>query len=263
MIECSSLIAKTLKYFVVVRRIKYHADSARRYAGLFEDTIEANVTTQAVGIRMKFPLRKDAHLTYRVAALGIFALLTCAGCATSMSYSTSPQTLEPGEVSGGIEGQFSLNTTVVDKGIDTLKIAGYYATDSDDLTEEEYRELLDAVVAYALFRPSVAGEVAMRVGVFEGADVGIRYNASILKGDAKVRVWQSPDESSVVSVTAGIGQGGSLGPSNLKYITWQEFNRLDAELSIMYGYEEADFFRVYAGPRLIHTWLTVDPVLSP
>ena len=97
---------------------------------------------------MKFISSHRAQLTYRVAALGIFALLTCAGCATSMSYSTSPQTLEPGEVSGGIAGQFSLNTTVVDKGIDTLKIAGYYATDSDDLSEEEYRELLDAVVAY-------------------------------------------------------------------------------------------------------------------
>lgn len=208
----------------------------------------------------KRPLSTPARL---MTLFGLVALLLSTGCATSMTYSTFPQTLEPGDVSGGVAGQLTLNSTVIEKGINSLKIAEYHRTHSEDLTEAEYRELLDTVIAFALFRPTLVTELAMRVGVWDGVDVGVRYNGSTTKGDAKIRLWQSDNRESVISLTAGLGHASGLGPKNLKYITWQEFSSLDAEISLMYGYEQSDFFRFYAGPRLIQSWMTVEPLISP
>lgn len=196
------------------------------------------------------------------ALLSLIVLLTTTGCATSMTYSTFPRPLEPGDVAGSLAGQLTLNSTVIDKAINTLRIAEYHSTNAEELTEAEYRELFDTLVAFALFRPAITPEVAMRVGVWDGIDVGIRYNMSVFKGDAKVRLWESEDTKSVVSVTAGVGYAGSLGPKGLEYITWQKFSRLDAEISLMYGHEPSDYIRVYAGPRVIQTWLTVEPLIS-
>lgn len=198
-----------------------------------------------------------------IALMGLLALLGTSGCATSMSYNTYPRPLEPGDVSGSLAGQLTLNSVVIDKAINSLKIADFRTGNSDDLSEAEYRDLMDTVVAFALFRPSVVGEVAMRVGVWDGIDVGLRYNSGVAKGDAKIRLWESDDKKSVVSVTAGVGHGGGLGPKSIKYITWQEFSRLDAELSVMYGRDFSKYFRAYAGPRMIYSWLSVEPVISP
>jgi hypothetical protein len=132
-----------------------------------------------------------------------------------------------------------------------------------DMSDEEVRELFDAVVAVALFKPALDMEAAMRVGVIEGVDIGARYSSSTLKGDVKVRLWQSADESHVVSAMAGVGYQGKAGPSIITYISWQEFSRFDADISVMYGYDHSDYFRAYAGPRVIRSWLSVTPKLDP
>lgn len=210
-------------------------------------------------------LKKSNFVLTRLAPIfGMLALLAATGCATSMSYSTYPQPLEPGEVSGSVAGQLTLNSAIIDTTLNSLEIATDYAVDhNEELTEAEYRDLLDTLVTYALFRPAVNPEVAMRVGVWDGIDVGLRYNMSMYKGDAKVRVWESDDKESVVSVSAGLGRAGGLGPSSLKYITWSEFSRLDLDVAVMYGHQPSEYFRVYGGPRMLHSWLTVEPVISP
>src|SRR5690554_7823860 len=181
-----------------------------------------------------------------------------------MSYSTNPQPLEPGGVAWSVAWQLTLNSAINVTTLNSLEIATDYAVDhNEELTEAEYRDLLDTLVTYALFRPAVNPEVAMRVGVWDGIDVGLRYNMSMYKGDAKVRVWESDDKESVVSVSAGLGRAGGLGPSSRKYITWSELSRLDLDGAGRYGHQPSEYFRVYGSPCMPHSSLTVEAVISP
>lgn len=105
-------------------------------------------------------------------------------------------------------------------------------------------------------------EAALRVGIIDGLDAGIRYNGASTKIDVKKRLWQTPDGNQALSVTAGVGRQTVDVPSFVDYLTLSEFKRWDADFALMYGAQPYDFLRLYVGPRLMHSWVTVEPKLD-
>lgn len=203
--------------------------------------------------------------TMRLALLALVTILAPA-CTTSMTYLTTPQTLEPGEMQAAVGVQGDANTNVLtefQEAFDASKERVEQAENaSGQLTEREYREAIDAALAMMLFRPGVATELAARVGVSDGLDAGIRYNGANVKADVKARIWQSPDEKNVLSVMIGVGQQTIELPKPVKYFTLTEFSRTDADLSVMYGAEPWKFLRAYVGPRMIYSWVSAEPVID-
>ncbi|QDG51764.1 hypothetical protein FIV42_13705 [Persicimonas caeni] len=197
----------------------------------------------------------------------LVALSLLAGCTTSMTYTTHPQTLEPGEWQGSVAMQGSANTNVITEYQESVNLAKERIKNANEqgstLSEREYRQALDSALAFMLFKPAFATEFAARVGVVEGIDVGVRYNGASFKGDVKGRLWQSADERRVLSVMAGVGRQTIDLPFKLKYLTLTEFKRTDADLALMFGMEPFSFLRFYAGPRMIVSWVSAEPVIDP
>ncbi len=200
------------------------------------------------------------------ATLLVAMTLVVSGCSTSMTYTTHPQTLEPGEWQGSVAMQGSANTNVITEFQDAADLAKKRIEDANNesatLTEEEYRQVFDSFLAYMMFKPAFATEFAARVGVFEGVDVGMRYNGAAFKGDVKLRLFQSQDERNVVSVMAGVGRQTIELPFKLEYVTLTEFERTDADLAVMWGMEPFSFLRFYAGPRMIFSWVSAIPKID-
>jgi hypothetical protein len=187
-------------------------------------------------------------------------------CSTSMTYTTHPQTLEPGEVQGSVAMQGGVNTNVLTEFQQLVDVSKERIDETQreggTLSEKEYRQAIDAGLALMLFKPSVASELHMRVGIIEGIDAGLRYNGSNIKADVKARVWQSGNENHVMSVMAGVGRQTIELPTPIKYITLTEFSRTDADLALMYGAEPLDFLKTYIGPRMIYSWVSAEPIIS-
>lgn len=196
----------------------------------------------------------------------VLTLFGASACTTSMTYTTHPQTLEPGEMQASLAMQASANTNVLSElkeSIDASKARIQEANDNDStLSEEEYRQSLDAGLAFMMFKPAFATEFAARVGIVEGVDAGLRYNGANIKADVKGRLWQSADERSVVSVMGGVGRQTIDLPFKLKYLTLTEFKRTDADLALMYGAEPLEFLKTYVGPRMIYSWVGAEPLIS-
>lgn len=193
---------------------------------------------------------------------GIIGALASA-CSTSMTYMTTPQTLEPGQMQASVAMQGDANTNVISTYSDALDVAKQRIKDSNDqgsqLTEEQYRTALDAALATMLFKPGIASELAFRVGVSEGLDAGIRYNGASVKADVKARIWQSPNRKSVLSLLAGVGQQTIDLPTPVQYVTLTNFSRTDADLALMFGGQPWSFLRAYVGPRMIYSWISAQP----
>lgn len=203
---------------------------------------------------------------YNVASLLIILTLTVlgAGCSTSTTYMTHPKTLEPGEMQGSYAVQGDLNTAIITETVDAAR-ANQETIDEEyggDVSEEQFREILDAAVAWALLRPSMSQEMSVRAGIVDGLDAGVRYTGTLLKGDVKGRLWQSEDEESALSLTVGGARQAGFLPSYLEYMSMSEFSRWDLDVSLMYGGQPLDFLRTFIGPRAIHSWIDAEPKLS-
>ena len=193
------------------------------------------------------------------------ALIGTSGCTTSMSYATHPKTLEPGELQASAVTQADINTNVFSE-IDQIKSTAEQsvvdATNGESLGEEEFRQVLDSVVTFGLFRPTVAPEVILRGGIIDGMDAGVRYNGATVKADVKARLWQSPDQRKVVSLMGGMGRQSSAAPSFIEKVTLSKFSRTDADVAVMFGWDANDYFRAYVGPRFVYSWISVEPKIS-
>jgi hypothetical protein len=196
----------------------------------------------------------------------VLILFGVSACSTSMTYTTHPQTLEPGEMQGSVAMQGGVNTNVLTEFQELVDLSRERIDETQSeggtLTEREYRQAIDAGLALMLFKPTVASELHMRVGVVEGIDAGLRYNGSNIKADVKGRIWQSNNEKNVLSVMAGVGRQTIELPTPIKYITLSEFSRTDADVALMYGAEPLDFLKTYIGPRAVYSWVSAEPIIS-
>ncbi len=202
----------------------------------------------------------------QIAGLCVLVGVLASACSTSMTYMTTPQTLEPGQMQASVAMQGDANTNVVSTFSDALDVAKQRIKNSNEqsskLTEEQYRTAVDAALAGMLFKPGIATELAFRVGVADGLDAGIRYNGASVKADVKARIWQTPDKKSVLSILAGVGQQTIDLPKPVEYLTLTNFSRTDADVALMFGSQPSSFLRAYIGPRMIYSWIKAEPVID-
>ena len=205
------------------------------------------------------------RLHYLVVAL--LAFLTClvVGCSTSMTHGSGAHTLDQGEVRGAITTQGDFHTNVVSTTLDNAQnLSDRIQEENSDepLSEEEFRDLLDASVAWALFRPGYTPETYIRVGLIEQLDFGLRYNGVTLKGDFKYEIAEWSDGTQAVSIDVGLGRQFSPAPSAVELVTLSEWSRTDLDVLALYGIEFEPFGRFWIGPRMIQSWISVQAKLD-
>ncbi len=188
------------------------------------------------------------------------------GCATSMTHMTAPHALEPGDwqVSGAWTGH--ANSVAATKSIQSgVDLWDHYIGEEDpgELTEDELRTFLDTGLAWALFHPGSSYEIMGRVGITdklaEGLDLGLRTNFSEIKGDLKLQLWESDHERFAVAVHGGYGYHFSVASSFVEWLSLSSFSRHDMDLGATWGWREGRVVRAYAGPRMIRSWIRVEP----
>ncbi|MGM0558223.1 MAG: hypothetical protein ACQEVA_17695 [Myxococcota bacterium] len=187
------------------------------------------------------------------------------GCSTSMTHATGAHTLDQGEVRGGVTTQVDANTNIVSTTLSNARNLEDRIQDSnntDPLTEEEFRDVLDAAVAFALFRPGYTPEANLRVGIIDTLDLGVRYNGVTLKGDLKYEIAEWDDERQAVSVDVGVGRQFSPAPSIVEIVALTEWSRTDLDVIALYGFEFEPYGRFWIGPRFMQSWIDVQPKLD-
>lgn len=206
-------------------------------------------------------------MTMPRAISGLLILLlstAAAGCSTSMTHATGAHTLDQGEVRGGVTTQVDANTNIVSTTLDNARNVEDRIQDnnSGELTEEEFRDLLDAAVAFALFRPGYTPEANVRVGILDTLDLGVRYNGVTLKGDLKYEIAEWDDKRQAFSVDVGVGRQFSPAPSIVEIVALTEWSRTDLDVIALYGFEFEPYGRFWIGPRLMQSWVDVQPKLD-
>jgi hypothetical protein len=191
------------------------------------------------------------------------------GCATSMTHMMTPQALEPGDwqVSGAWTGQ--VNSVAATKSIDaSADLWEHYVGQEEpgELSEDDLRTLLDTGLAWALFHPGTSYEIMGRAGLSdklgEGLDVGLRTDFSEIKGDLKLQIWESRDARFAAALHGGYGYHFSVASGFVEWLSLTSFSRHDLDLAATCGWTEGRVLRMYAGPRIIRSWIRTEPKLD-
>lgn len=184
-------------------------------------------------------------------------VISAVGCATSMTTMTDAKAYEPGEIQATMGLATSLNTNVVGGVVDAaVSAVDRFGTDSNtEISEEEYREWLDGVLLFAMFRPAVNPELSVRAGVTDsvlsGIDIGLKTNFNLVKGDVKLQFWESEDQRMALSLMAGYAYHLGVAPGLVELITLTEFSRGDIDIQPLWGVNVGDVFKFTGGPRLL------------
>ena len=196
--------------------------------------------------------------------LVISSAILMAGCSTTLTHSSGAHTLDKGEFRGAVSGQLDINTNLARTSLDVARQLNDRVQDDPDadLSEEELRTLLDATAAWGLFRPGFTPEAVGRIGIVERLDLGLRYNGTTLKADAKFEIYESEDGTQAFSIDAGVGRQFSPAPSLVENVTLTEWSRTDLDILALYGFEFEPYGRFWLGPRYMHSWISISPKLS-
>ena len=133
------------------------------------------------------------------------------------------------------------------------KDAGVSATKRKP-TDAEMGAIADAAIPLALTPPGALFEIALRSGIVEDLDVGLRYATTSVKLDVKYRFFHSGDDAEA-SKHASIGFGASKylfkNPifDLLERVKIDDFSRFDLDFPVRYSWEFKEAFAFYAGAK--------------
>jgi len=202
------------------------------------------------------------------------SLLTCAGCATSVSTLQTARVLKPGQiqVTGALEG--SVHTSAVSEALDAVgSLEGELrAAESGDIaiSESTQREAIEAAVALVLFTPSLQPVAVARVGLFEKAEGGLRYTGSLLRLEGKYQIAAADPSGGVDLALMGawghhLGVGPSFAESAfdlLDYVDLGDYRRDDAHLGLIVSRDYGDWLSLYGAARLMASFYALDATLK-
>lgn len=199
--------------------------------------------------------------------LPLAALLVLAtGCATTMSTMDTARTVKPGHVQFHAAYGFHLPVGTIAKGV----IAGGEAVAESiecgqaQISPQQAERLYEAGVAMALNPPSAQYEMAIRTGVFNDLDVGLRYSSNALRLDTKLRFLHKGVDDTGKSHHLSIGFGASKYLFNnavfeaLEYVKLDNFSRWDFEVPLLYSWEYRRFFVFYTGLKYTYSMFELD-----
>ncbi|MBI5543958.1 MAG: hypothetical protein HY901_08735 [Deltaproteobacteria bacterium] len=188
------------------------------------------------------------------------------GCATTLSTMDTARTVRPGHVQ--IHGAYGLHLPVGSM-VKGAVATGEAVADSIEsgqvaISPEQAQQLYEAGIATALTPPSTQWEMAVRTGLFENLDVGLRYSTNALRLDLKFRFLHLGVDDEGKSHHMSIGLGASRYLFNnpvfevLDYLELSDFSRWDLEVPLLYSWEYRRYFVFYTGLKYIYSSLELD-----
>lgn len=190
--------------------------------------------------------------------------LALAGCTTSFTNMTPTRALDPLDVELSVRAQASGHGSVIRKtldGGDDARDIILDDTSTEEITEAQLRNFLDAGLAWFLFRPGVNTELSARLGgwdLLEGMDFGVRYDFTTLKGDWKLQYFESARGDLAVSSIIGVGKQTVPVPGAVEWLTLSEWSRTDFDFMLSVGYEKKDIVKAYVNPRALVSRISVE-----
>lgn len=201
-------------------------------------------------------------------ALLFAVVLVLTGCTTSFTNMTPTRALEPLDFEVSARAQAQAYSNVITKTLRAGDAARGEILDEEStepITEEQFRDFVDAGVAFFLFRPGVDFELAARIGlwkVLEGLDLGVRYDFNLLKGDLKLQFWESENGRTAASVLAGVGKQTVEVPGAVEWLTLTEWSRTDFDFQASVGYQIPDILHLYFNPRVLLSSVSIEHKIS-
>ena len=175
---------------------------------------------------------------------------------------------------------------VVDAVDVTASLADKYASDPGyKPSDAEQKQALGAAVGLGLSSPGVNPDLMLRMGLVKNLDVGLRWSAISVHGDAKYRFLATRDpsaegEADEAKSSSGIGNGPdrgfqgsiSIGLSKALYrgfifdlldqLKINDYSRWNLEIPIIFGTRIKDFGHVWFGPKYIYSHYSLDASLQ-
>jgi hypothetical protein len=210
--------------------------------------------------------------------------LLASGCATTLSTMDTARTTPPGHV----RAEAAMGVFVPAGPIGRLLDVGFDTADDlkagkvTSLTAEQAEKVYEAAVATVVMPPAAVQEVALRTGIAENLDAGLRLSTTALRLDAKFRFLhvgedrapEDPKERARAPVgwpsNPGISHHMSVGASVSKYffssfvfdvldyVQLGDFSRWDFEFPLLYTVEVKDFLTFYGGLKYVLTRFSMD-----
>lgn len=212
-----------------------------------------------------------AALTRGLLALAV-TTAGSAGCVTSVTQLQSARTLAPKEVRLEAGSSVPISTRYFSEIIDTLDLIAERLRDAErrdePVTEEEQRQAIEGVAAVLLLQPSFVPEAALRVGVVEHFDVGLRWAGPAFRLDGKWQFADEPGRGQLAATAAythhtGIGASIATGAFDLfESVDLVSFSRRDLELGVLANTDERGrAISFYGGVRYILSMPRIESML--
>ncbi len=233
---------------------------------------------------MKGPLRAAARVTMFAAVLCSLAIAN-GGCSTTLSTLQPAEPMRPGHVQANAALDVNIPASRIVDAVDVATTIGdRYASDSNyKPSAEEQRQALGAAVGLGLSSPGPNPDIMLRMGVVNNLDVGLRWSALNVHGDAKYRFLATKEPSTdpeVQKQNQGIGNGEdrgfqgsiSVGISKalyngfvfdaLDYLHLNDYSRWNIEVPVIFGSRLGDFGHAWFGPKYVFSHYSVDASLQ-
>jgi hypothetical protein len=208
----------------------------------------------------------------------LFLLVLATGCASNLSTLQTAKPLARGQfqvsVGAGAFIPVGQIIDVVDLGIDEGKRLKEAVESGEPvrLPEEDAQRILTVGVALAVSPPGVVNEVALRAGLADNLDIGLRYSGVSWRLDTKFRFHHSGDgpevrEESRKSFDMAIGLAGSRHSFKspvldvLEIVKIDDFSRYDLEVPLYISTDFGDILRLYAAPKYVFSRTHIDEQL--
>lgn len=188
-------------------------------------------------------------------------------CVTSTTQLTNGKALDPGDFQLTGTYAFPLHTNLVRESLEAAEtIEELYEGNTEKMSEDETRDLLDTALNWALFSNLGITELVARAGLFrgplEGIDMGLRYNGASLKADLLWQLYESPGHQWFIATNFGYGFQFNITSKFITSVSLTNWARHDLEGSLIFGYAKENWFKAYLSPRYIYSLVRTEPKFS-
>jgi hypothetical protein len=191
------------------------------------------------------------------------ACLAGGGCAPSLS-TFQPANVAPKghvSVSAGVEGNAPVGAfeTLLDDG----KNLARQGANGQPLTDDQKWQIFDAGVNLLLLTPSVTPHFAVSYVPIEHLEVGVRYAGEAWRGGVRYQLLDHVNGPFDFTVGVGVSRYTFEFPisDQIPGLSLSDFSRWQFDFPILVG-TSRDWFRVWAGPKLLFTTFSTDLTLT-
>ncbi|MCA9549182.1 MAG: hypothetical protein KC933_04045 [Myxococcales bacterium] len=205
----------------------------------------------------------------RIFFAATFTLLLGSACSTSMTSLQTARTMRPGQVQLTAGASVPISSAAVGETIDAAEAIAGRLSDAEardaPITEAEQRQALETSLALLLFTPGVTTELAGRVGVVDGLDLGFKWAGPLLQVDGKYQLLRQAEHGVDLAVQGSygyhLGYGASVASSIypvLDFVQLGDYSQHDLGAGVLLSGEWDDIFGAYLAVRYVASLTSLD-----